>query len=420
MHEQKGIEMKLKHFRAALAAVLAAVCLTACASTATNSTVDESTSDTISESTNLMGEVLGDYVIELPVITEIDYEAGLAKNKEMFGKFGCSGIGKVLDDGDMVVGRSFDLYYSNNPAYVIKTDVEGFYKTVGLAYNTFDGHTFDDVKENGVTQDELLTLLFFTVDVMNEKGLYIEANMREEQPEETGIAISTGTNPDAEVSLSFPALVRYLGERCATVDEAVELANSLNVYGMSNGKVNWGGGYFMADESGHFGVLELVDNKLIWTDGQNCQTNFYVNEEYKDKAIIGSGTGRYELLESEIESVQTADDMTALMKKVRYSQMRDPYNCLFDPRSEVSGVGEQYEAFGGMLTLDMCADDQYKDTILEAMEASGSQEREKSVQQLKDEGTQWLSVWQTTANCNKKSLKVVFFEDDALTFDFTV
>ena len=412
--------MKLKHFRAALAAVLAAVCLTACASTATNSTVDESTSDTISESTNLMGEVLGDYVIELPVITEIDYEAGLAKNKEMFGKFGCSGIGKVLDDGDMVVGRSFDLYYSNNPAYIIRTNVEGFYKTVGLAYNTFDGHTFDDVKENGVTQDELLTLLFFTADVMNEKGFYIEANMREKQPEETGIVVSTGTNPDAEVSLSFPALVRYLGERCATVDEAVELANSLNVYGMSNGKVNWGGGYFMADESGHFGVLELVDNKLIWTDGQNCQTNFYINDEYRDKAIIGSGIGRYELLESEIESVQTADDMTALMKKVRYSQILDPYNCLFDPRSEVSGVGEQYEAFGGMLTLDMCADDQYKDTILEAMEASGSQEREKSLQTLKDEGTQWLSVWQTTANCNKKSLKVVFFEDDALTFDFTV
>ncbi len=112
--------------------------------------------------------------------------------------------------------------------------------------------------------------------------------------------------------------------------------------------------------------------------------------------------------------------MTALMKKVRYSQMLDPYNCLFDPRSEVSGTGEQYEAFGGMLTLDMCADDKYKDTILEAMEASGSAEREKSVQQLRDEGTQWLSVWQTTANCSRKSIRVIFFEDDTLTFDFTI
>ncbi len=407
-----------------LLAVLCTSILTGCAGTWAETSAAqaaaESASDDKAKSANLMGEVLGDYIIELPVITEIDYEAGLKKNKEMFGQFGCSGIGKVLDDGDMVVGRSFDLYYSNNPAYVIKTDVEGFYKTVGLAYNTFGGRTFEDVKENGVTQDELLTLLFFSADVMNEKGFYIEANMREKQPEETGIVVSTGTNPDAEVSLSFPALVRYLGERCATVDEAIELANSVNVCGMSNGKVNWGGGYFMADASGHFGVLELVDNKLVWNDGQNCQTNFYINDEYKDKAIIGSGTGRYELLESEIESVKNADDMTALMKKVRYSQMLDPYNCLFDPRSEMSGVGEEYEAFGGMLTIDMCADDQYKDAILKAMEASGSKERGKSLQQLRDEGTQWLSVWQTTANCNRKSLKVVFFEDDALTFDFTI
>ena len=435
--------MKVKKLFKVTAALLSAVCLTACAGSGSNqgsdskSTVspskDESTSkvdsaqtdndtatDSKAESTNLTGTVLGDYVIELPVITEIDYEAGLKKNKEMFGKFGCSAVGKVLDDGDMVVGRSFDLYYSNNPAYVIKTDVEGFYKTVGLAYNTFDGATFDDVKENGVTYDELLTLLFFTEDVMNEKGLYIEADMRSEQPEETGIAISTGTNPDAEVSLSFPALVRYLGERCATVDEAVELANTLNVYGMSNGEVNWGGGYFMADASGHYGVLELIDNKLIWMDGQNCQTNFYINDEYKDKAIIGNGVGRYELLESEIESVKTEDDMTALMKKVRYSQICDPYNCLFDPRSEYSGTGEKYESVGGILTIGMCADDQYKDMIFEAMEAAGAKEREKSIQQLKDEGTQWLSVWQTTANCNKKSLKVIFYEDDALTFDFTV
>lgn len=390
-------------------------------STATDAqTKTEANTETTTNDANLVGEVLGDYVVELPVITQIDYEAGLKKNKEMFAKFGCSGIGKVLDNGDMVVGRSFDLYYSNNPAYVVKTAVEGFYKTVGLAYNTFDGHTFDDVKKNGVTQDELLTLLFFTEDVMNEKGLYIEADMRDEQPKDTGISISTGTNPDAEVSLSFPAVVRYLGERCATVDEAVELAKTLNVYGMSNGKFNWGGGYFMADESGHYGVLELIDNKLIWTDGQNCQTNFYINAEYKDKAVLGSGTGRYDLLQSEIGSVKTEDDMTALMKKVRYTQKADPYNSLFDPRSEVCGQGEAYAQFGGILTLAMAADDQYKDTILAAMEESGAKVRAKSVQELKDEGTEWLSVWQTTANCNKRSIKVVFNEDDALTFDFTV
>ncbi len=365
-----------------------------------------------------MGKVLADYIIELPVVTEIDYAAGLKKNVEKFAKFGCSAAGKVVDNGDMVVGRSYDLYYGHNPAYVIRTDVEGFNKTVGLVYNSFDGRSFDDVKENGITQEELLTLLFFTADVMNEKGFYMEANMRPKQPENTGIAVSTGTNPGAEVTLSLPALVRYLGERCATVNEALELANTLNVTAFSNGDVNWCGGFFMADESGHFGVLELVDNKLIWNDMQNCQANFYLNDEYKNKATLGTGLGRYELLRSEIGEVKTQDDVTNLIKKVRYSQILDPYNCPFNPCGEC--CGDVIPETGEVMTLDMCADEKYKDAILESLEVSGTTERAKSLQQRKDEGTQWHSVWQTTANCNKKTIKVIFYEDDNLTFDFAV
>ncbi len=371
----------------------------------------------MSANAKVMGKVLADYVIELPVVTEIDYEAGLKENKEKFAKFGCSTAGKVVDNGDMVVGRSYDLFYGNNPAYVVRTNVEGFNKTVGLVYNSFDGRTFDEVKENGLTQEELLTLLFFTADIMNDKGFYIEANMRPKQPEETGIAISTGTNPGAEITLSLPALIRYLGERCATVDEALALARSLNVCAFSNGEVNWCGGYYMADASGHFGVLELVDNKLIWNEGQNCQANFYINDEYKDKATLGTGLGRYELLNSEIGQVKTADDMTALMKKVRYSQILDPYNCPFDPCSEC--CGEEVPGVG-VLTLAMCADGKYKDAILQGLEESSALERAKSLQQLKDEGAQWVSVWQTTANCNKQTIKVVFYEEDELTFDFAV
>ena len=368
---------------------------------------------------NLQVAVLGDAVVALPTITSIDYEKGLKKNKKMFGKFGCSGIGKVLDNGDMVVGRSFDLYYSNNPAYLIRTEVKDCYKTIGLSYNTFDGKTFKEIKEKGVSQDELLTLLFFTVDVMNEKGLYIEANMRDEQPESTGIKASTGTNPGAELSMSFPALVRYLGEKCADVDEAVEMAKTINVYGMITDEFAWGGGYFMADASGHYGVLELVDNKLIWSDSYNSQCNFYVNDEYKDKATMGSGLGRYDLLNFEIDSVESEEDMAALMKKVRYSQILDPRTCKFDATSEVCGYGDAYKEFGGALTLEMCRSGKYKDEIIAMMDAPKAKERQKTLQQLKDEGKEWESVWQTVANCNNKTLRVTFFEDDKLTFNFS-
>ena len=372
----------------------------------------------MTENSKVMGKVLADNVIELPVVTEIDYEAGLNENVKKFGKFGCSAVGKVLDNGDMVVGRSYDLFYGNNPAYIIRTAVPGFNKTVGLVYNTFDGRTFDDVKVNGLTQDEIQTLIFFNAEIMNEKGFYIEANMRPKQPEDTGIAISTGTNPSAEVTVTLPAFVRYLGERCATVDEAIKLANTLNVCAFSNGDVNWCGGYFLADESGHFGVLELVDNKLIWNDMQNCQTNFYINEEYRNKATLGTGLGRYELLRSEINQVNTADDMTALMKRVRYTQILDPANCAFNPCSEC--CGEPVDEEGNVLTLQMCADGKYDDAILKGMEESGAIELAKSLEERKAEGTQWVSAWQTTANCNKRSIKAVFFEEDDLTFDLAV
>ena len=371
-------------------------------------------------STNLEGKVIGDYVIELPTITSIDYDAGLKKSKELFGKFGCSAVGKVLDNGDMVVGRSFDLYYSNNPAYVIRTDVEGFYKTVGVAYNTFDGKDFKTIKENGVTQDELSTLLFFTEDIMNEKGFYIEADMRPAQFSDSGIKPSTGTNLDAKVSLSFPAVVRYLGERCATVDEALELVKTLNVYGMNTGKVSWGGGFFLADQSGHYGVLELIDNKLIWCDYANCQTNYYINDEYKDRASNGNGLGRYELLTSKIDGVKSEKDMKELMKDVRYSQFFTPYESKFNVVSEACGEGELYKDIGGKLTLDMCRSHEYDEQVLAILEEMKSKERVKSIQQLKDEQTEWLSVWQTVANCNKKTISFTFYEDDTLTFDYTI
>ncbi len=369
---------------------------------------------------NIHGKVIGESVIELPTITSIDYEAGLKKSRDLFGHFGCSAVSKKLDNGDLIVGRSLDLFYSHNPVYVIRSEVPGFLKTIGLAYNVFDGKSFKEIKENGVTPDELLSLLFFTVDIMNEKGLYIEGNMRADQPESTGIKKSTGTNPDAKVSLAIPALVRYLGERCANVDEALELVKSLNVFGLFHGPLAWGGALYMADESGHHGVLELVDNKFIWNEGAPCQTNFYLNKEYKDKATMGSGLGRYDLLMSKIDTVKDEKDMANLMKEVRYSQLMDPTNSLFDPCSESCGFGEEFASLGGELTLDMIRSKKYHDVIMGMLEEEGKKERAKSLEQLKDEGTQWLSVWQTVANCNKKSITFTCFEDDALTFTYKI
>ena len=370
---------------------------------------------------NIKGKVLGDYVIELPVFEDIDYEKGLEIDKELCGQWGCSAIVKVLDNGDTVVARSMDLFYSHKPGYIIRTAVDGFYKTVGISYSSFCGPTFEEVKERGITQEEALAIIFFTADILNEKGLYIEGNMRFQQPECTGIKDSDGTNPDADQSYSLAALIRFLGERAGSVDEAIELANTVNVSGLNNGAVVWGGALFMADATGHYGVLELCDNKLIWNEMENCQTNFYLNEEYKDKAIIGNGNGRYDTLKEGVGAVKTQEDMEDLIAKVKYTQLWEPDTCQFDPRGEFSDINpELFKEYGGYFTMEQAFAEENKEYIMNLLRESGAIEKVKPLSQLRDEGKEWMSIYQSIVNCNKKTLRVIFFEDPEFTFDLKI
>ena len=370
----------------------------------------------------IMGKVVGAQVIELPVFTKVDYEKGLALDAELFGKYGCSAIYKTLANGDAVVGRSMDLYYSHKPAYIVRTAVPGYLKTVGLAYNPFIGENFSVVEAEGLTEEEVLPLLFFTTDVMNEKGLYIEGNMRAEQPKDAGFADSSGTNPGAEYRMSIAGLIRFLGERAGTVDEAVALAKTVDVYGLKNDKINWTGALYMCDATGHHGLLELVDNKLSWLDGQNAQTNFFLTPEYREKAIFGSGVGRYATLQNGIGAVRTQEDLMDLMNKVSYSQLIMKDEWTFDPRTEFTGAGEGdvYAQFGGALRIKDATAEENRDYIYNMIREYGRGERDKSIKQLKDEGVQWLSVFQLVADCTQKKLHVKFFEDPNTVLDIAL
>lgn len=68
----------------------------------------------------------------------------------------------------------------------------------------------------------------------------------------------------------------------------------------------------------------------------------------------------------------------------------------------------------------MCESGEYKDELFTHLDELGKAENVKPLQQLRDEGTQWHSVWQTITNCHKQTLKVIFFEDDSLTYDFSL
>ncbi len=370
---------------------------------------------------NIKGKILGDYVVELPVYTSLDYDKALKSDNENYGKFGCTGVVKTLENGETIIGRSYDLGYSFKPAYVVRTAVPGFHKTVGYVYNTFAGPDFEDVKKNGLSSDDAATIPFFTGELMNDAGFYAEANMRPSEPESTGIKESSGTNPGAEYRMTFAALIRFMGERAGSVDEALKIANSVDVHNFKTEHTSWGGGIILADSTGHYGVLELVDNKLVWSDMANAHANFYINDEYREKSAYRMGLGRYEVVKAGIDSVKTEQDMHDLITKVRYNQMTfDSANCIFDPRGEVMGeYRAEWEKWGGILTYKDAYDPANKDYIMSVLAKDNEVAKNATDSQLREVGL-WQSAWQSVANCNKKTLKVTFFEKDNLTFDLTV
>lgn len=368
----------------------------------------------------LMGKVVGDYVIELPVIREVDFDKALKFFEENYGKyankFGCTATAKKISNGHTIVGRSYDLSYSFAPAYLVRTNIPGHLKTVGVAYNGFKGASFEDVKKNGLSETELLTVYCMTGDVLNEKGFYIEANMRGGQPAETGIKECSGTNPGAKVRLSFATLIRYLGERAATVDEALELIKTVDVYGFKTEQFSWGGALYLADATGHYGVLELVDNKLVWNDMQQAHANFYLSPDYKDKAMLGTGVGRYETVMAGIGDVDNEADMLDLIREVRYQQILDVDTCKFDPASEYLGV----ELNGKVYYLQDLKDPKSYEELIEFIRNDEAYGKIASVDELKDKNVDWLSAYQTVTNCNELTLTVQFFEDTRLIYHYSL
>jgi hypothetical protein len=242
--------------------------------------------------------------------------------------------------------------------------------------------------------------------------------MRPGEPEYYGIKKSRGTKPGA-TRVSIMGLVRYLGERAGTVAEALEIAKTLDVHGLFDGRIDWTGALTIADSAGNYGVLELIDNKLIWLDKRRVQTNYFLNETYQDKVLYGTGRGRYSLLKKEIPNVRNEVQLAVLLTKVRFSNLLNPYTCPFDLRDEFTGDDSPGMHSFGMTAKEALAEEN-RDYVSKLSSQFASGVGMQTVSQRQSEGVQWLSVFQVVANCNKKTMHVMFFENPQTTYEFAV
>ncbi|MCQ2451310.1 MAG: linear amide C-N hydrolase, partial [Clostridia bacterium] len=167
---------------------------------------------------------------------KVDYDYGdkfWADNNDNWGG-GCTAVTKQLSNGHRIVGRNMDLNIADKAAYIVRTnETKDRYKTVGLAYTFRDyAPLYDEVKEKGISDNFKKILPFLCDDVMNDKGLHIEVNMRHGECDFAGNDQFSlkGTNPDGDRRVHMFELPRYMAEHCKTVVEAKEYVKTLDIY----------------------------------------------------------------------------------------------------------------------------------------------------------------------------------------------
>lgn len=364
------------------------------------------------------------YVFEVSEYTELDYDFADNYYKEANDNWqvGCSAISKMVD-GHRLVGRNMDLNISNKCAYIIRTNA-GKYKTIGLAY-TFRkiSPDYEEVKTKGISDEFYKLLPFSCDDVLNDAGLHVEINMRhgEYWPNGDCKFPCSGTNPDAERRVYLFELPRYIGENCATVEEAKEYVKTLNIYSQND---YWNYCFLISDAKGNSSLLEFSLDEILWLDEAKIpeydwlsvydmkaigQTNFFLSKLSWYAQDIKSGEGRFITLQKGIEDVKSRSDMYDLMKKVQYSNFYLDYdecknNC-FDPRSE--NIGEF--SWG---TYDVLMDPEMEDLSRQYLNEYTASIRALSREEKQNENKYWESTFTEVVDTNSKEIFVRMFENE--------
>ena len=357
------------------------------------------------------------HVLDAGIYTTLDYDYASQEfaNGHDLSSGMCTAVAKVTEDGTMLMGRNMDLTISNKAAYVVRTAVEGCYETVGLTYTPgSQAPDYEEARDKGITEEFRKQIPFLSCDVLNSEGLYIETNMREGEcwPSGEDKFTCSGTNPDSDTRVYMVLLPRYIGEHCATVDEALEYVKTLNIFTMEGGIDAWNFCFMLADATGHYGLMEFAQNKIIWHEGQQAQTNFYIDKDMAAIEEYKCGIGRYETVIKGIDSVQSKEDMLALMNKVTYHQMYSPETCQYDPRSEFIATYPHW-------TYDYVMAKENQEEVMSVMKSISECVSAMTRQEKQDKNSMWESIFTEIADCNEKTLFVRFFEDDTRTITLT-
>ena len=217
--------------------------------------------------------------------------------------FGCSALTVMSPEGGALMGRNFD--FASATGMIVHSIPKNGYESVSTFNTEFLGMGEGWLPEGFKNQYISLACLFFALDGINEKGLAVADLMAGDDAE-------THQNT-GKAALTTTASVKYLLNKAATVEEALELLQSIDMHS------DIGAAHHLAisDASGRSVVVEYVDNRMIVVESP-AVANHYLCDEKLNVGLL-EWDHRYEQLcmrYEETGGVMTMDGLTSAIESV--------------------------------------------------------------------------------------------------------
>lgn len=269
---------------------------------------------------------IADYVYER---TYEDYDWNDIDNyfdSSFAGSFGCSSF---VNLNSKLAGRNLDLVSSNACDFIIHTPRNyEKHRYAAFALTTNTPWTKQMIEENRMPVKDIKVIPFAVMDGMNENGVFITTLIvyTDELTGENARIVNGKVKPIEPLhytdEVDIQMIPRYILDNASSAQNAIELLQSIKITGNPEkdffGFYRTGGEphYQIADKYNSY-VVEFVGDHLNIIE-ENKITNYYMT--LGELTPHSCGLERMDIIEDDIDDVNTTLDAMALLRKLRYSQ----------------------------------------------------------------------------------------------------
>lgn len=219
-------------------------------------------------------------------------------------------------EGNALMGRNFDMYYS--PVMLVKTTPDNGYRSLTMVNLAYLGYDAEYLPLDLMSSVLALAAPYAPMDGMNEKGLAVSV-------------MQLGTAPTDQqtdkIDVTTSSAIRMMLYKAATVEEVVALLQQHDMHASAGSCYH----FLIADANGDSAVVEYVGDEISVLYGERACTNFMLTEGEYD---FGSGYGRYATVQATL-----AEHEGVLSRKEAMDLLE---TCNYNERAEKEEKGEEY------------------------------------------------------------------------------